>query len=84
VPTSYAQIRQYVTIDGAVMQPGQYTYEKGMSVKLGESTNAVRLERNNFRDAGLLTVKAVGRKVVYRVNDNILFIPNSPNWCQNT
>ena len=33
VPTSNAEIRQYVTIDGAVMQPGQYTFEKGMSVK---------------------------------------------------
>ncbi|NDD35689.1 MAG: hypothetical protein EBZ26_05215, partial [Flavobacteriia bacterium] len=33
VPASNAEIRQFVTIDGAVMQPGQYTYEKGMSVK---------------------------------------------------
>ena len=52
------------------LNPGTKAYLRELAAEFGESTNAIRVELNRLSDAKLLKSTNLGRKVIYRANDN--------------
>ena len=52
------------------LNPGTKGYLRELAAEFGESTNAIRVELNRLSEAKLLQSTNLGRKVIYRANDN--------------
>lgn len=58
------------------LNPETKTYLRALSGELGESSNAVRVELNRLTEAGMLSSKKEGNKLLYQVNElHPLYIP---------
>ena len=51
------------------LNPGTKAYLRELAKEFGESTNAIRVELNRLSDAKLLQSTNLGRKVIYRANN---------------
>ena len=51
------------------LNPGTKGYLRELAAEFGESTNAIRVELNRLSDAKLLQSTNLGRKVIYRANN---------------
>ena len=51
------------------LNPGTKAYLRELAEEFGESTNAIRVELNRLSDAKLLKSSNLGRKVIYRANN---------------
>ena len=51
------------------LNPGTKAYLRELAAEFGESTNAIRVELNRLSDAKLIQSTNMGRKVIYRANN---------------
>ena len=51
------------------LNPGTKAYLRELAAEFGESTNAIRVELNRLSDAKLIKSTNLGRKVIYRANN---------------
>lgn len=66
------------------LNPDNRAYLRGLADELGESTNAVRIELNRLRKAGLLETEKNGRTIMYKANSAHALFPDIHNLVMKT